>query len=126
MTTEAAAGPRVDEYGARFELEDRRLRAVALVHELRRPRRVAFARSGGVWRLELPRPSADRLEYLLELTYRNGRRSIVPDPANPLRAPGPFGDKSVVEFPGYAPPEWVVDDEAAEGTVRDLPLESPG
>jgi enterochelin esterase family protein len=85
---------------------------------------VAFARSGGVWRLELPRPDADRLEYLLEVTYRNGRRSTVPDPTNPLRAPGPFGDKSVLEFPGYAPPEWVADDEAAEGSVRELPLES--
>ncbi len=29
------------------------------------------------------------------------------DPQNPLRAPGAFGDKSVVEFPGYRPPAWL-------------------
>ena len=29
------------------------------------------------------------------------------DPANPLRAPGAFGDKSVLEFAGYRPPAWL-------------------
>ena len=48
------------------------------------------------------RPDADRLEYLLGIDG-----AFVPDPANPLRAPGPFGDKSVVEWPEYAPPGWL-------------------
>jgi enterochelin esterase family protein len=48
----------------------------------------------------------------------------MPDPANPLRAGGPFGDKSVLEFPGYVVPEWVEDHDAARGDVRPLPLES--
>ena len=81
--------------------------------------------SGGAWRLAFPRPAgADRLEYLLELTYRTGRGASTADPTNPLRAPGPFGEKSVIEFPGYEQPEWVADDEAAPGTLRELPLES--
>jgi enterochelin esterase family protein len=74
--------------------------------------------------LRFPRPHADRLEYLLELTRRGGAREIGSDPANPLRAPGPFGDKSVVEFPGYEAPEWVADEDAAQGRLRELPLES--
>src|SRR5262249_13821785 len=63
-------------------------------------------------------------EYLFELTHRNRRHSLVLDPANPLRAPGPFGDKSVIEFPGYEPAEWTADEDAAAGPLRELPLES--
>ena len=100
------------------------LRGVALLHELRRPRRVEFVRVGLSWRLTFPRPEADRLEYLLELEFRDGRRTTGPDPSNPLRAPGPFGEKSVIEFPGYEPPEWPADDDAARGSLREMPLES--
>ena len=32
----------------------------------------------------------------------------MPDPANPLRAHGPFGDKSVIEWPEYRAPDWLV------------------
>src|SRR5215212_5357954 len=100
MSVSSEAGPRVDEDRVEFAVADPKLREVALLHELRRPRRIQFARLGDVWRLAFPRPSANRLEYMLGLTYRAGRRTIEPDPANPLRAPGPFGDKSVIEFPG--------------------------
>ena len=81
-------------------------------------------RDGDVWRLAVPRPAANRLEYVLDLAYRSGRRSVEPDPANDLRAPGPFGDKSVIEFPGYEPPEWVSDEDSAPGSLTELPLES--
>ena len=57
--------------------------------------------------LRLPMPEADRMEYQFELTRRDGSVAIVCDPANPLKAPGPFGYKSVLEFPGYRPPEWL-------------------
>ncbi len=124
MSVRSEAGPRVDEHGVEFAVADPRLRGVALLHELRRPRRVEFAHLRDTWRLAFLRPAADRLEYLLELTYRTGRRAVVPDPANPLRAPGPFGDRSVVEFPGYEPPGWVADEDAARGSLRELPLES--
>jgi enterochelin esterase-like enzyme len=119
-----SAGPRVWEDAVEFELADPKLRGVALLHELRGERRVGFARTGRSWQLTFPRPEVDRLEYLLELTYRTGRRVVVPDPANPLRAPGPFGEKTVIEFPGYEPPEWVEDEEAAQGSLRELALES--
>ena len=120
-------GPVVDETEIRFELREHSgLTDVALLHELRRPRRLWFSRDGprAPWRLAIPRPDADRLEYLLELTHPGGDTEVVPDPDNPLRAPGPFGDKSVVELPGYERPEWIDDEEAAPGTLRPLRLES--
>jgi hypothetical protein len=88
------------------------------------PRRVEFERRGRAWELTFPRPDADRFEYLLELVYRTGMRTFGPDPANPLRAPGPFGEKSVIEFPDYEPPEWVDDEDAARGSLQVLELES--
>lgn len=68
-----------------------------------------FQRTGDGWQLTLARPPVDRMEYLLELAHADGTRESVPDPANPLRTRGAFGDKSVVEFPGYAPPAWLSD-----------------
>jgi len=37
------------------------------------------------WRLALPRPEADRMEYLLELTRRAGSTEVAPD-ACPTRS----------------------------------------
>ena len=97
VSIERLAGPLVSEEAVEFEVIDPALRGVALLHELRRPRRVAFTPEDGAWRLRFPRPAgADRLEYLLELTYRTGRVDLAPDMTNPLRAPGPFGPKSVI------------------------------
>jgi enterochelin esterase family protein len=42
------------------------------------------------------------MEYLLGI---DGHWS--PDPANPRRAAGPFGDKSVIEWPEYQAPHWL-------------------
>src|SRR5215213_5633463 len=124
MATRTRGGPVVREDAVELVVVDRNVRFAALVHELREPRRVPFAREGRTFRLTFPRPDVDRLEYLLELTYRTGRRVLVPDPGNPLRAAGPFGEKCVIEFPGYEPAEWVSDEEAAQGSLRELPLES--
>jgi enterochelin esterase-like enzyme len=77
---------------------------VVLGQEVSRPRPgPPFAWVDGEWRLTFPRPAADRLEYLIGVDG-----AFVPDPANPLRAPGPFGDKSVIEWPEYRVPEWLV------------------
>jgi enterochelin esterase-like enzyme len=124
MSVRTEPGPQVRPDAVEFAVADPRIRGVALLHELRRPREVEFVREGDAWRLTFPRPDADRLEYLLELTHRTGRRRVGPDVANPLRAPGPFGEKSVIEFPGYEVPEWVRDNEAATGSLNVLPLES--
>jgi enterochelin esterase family protein len=64
------------------------------------------------------------MEYLLELSHRGGGGELVPDPSNPLRAPGPFGDKSVLEFPEYEPPQWIFDEDTSTGDLRPFPVES--
>jgi enterochelin esterase-like enzyme len=100
-----------------------RLAGVALVGELwkRRPP-VPFARRDGCWELRLPPPPVDRFEYELQLTFPDGRTALALDPVAPV-APGPFGDKSVLELPGYAEPDWV-ERKAPEGSIRSLRLPS--
>jgi enterochelin esterase family protein len=127
MSLDTAAGPIVRDDAVELTLPDPRgtLTGVALLHELRAPRRVEFARVGREpWRLTFARPDANRFEYLLELTRRGGSTEVVPDPANPRRAGGPFGEKSVIEFPGYEEPAWVSDHDTAHGELRELPLDS--
>jgi enterochelin esterase-like enzyme len=122
MSVRLSAGPRATEDAVELSLRDGRFRRVALVHELRRPRAIPFERRGGRWELRLPRPPADRFEYLLELEHVDGRTERVNDPGNPLGAVGPFGEKSVVEFPGYLAPAWLADDESQAGDLRELPF----
>ena len=124
MQVGTETGPRVRDDAVEFHIADVRLTGVALLHELRRPRRLEFTRIGRAWSLTFPRPSADRMEYALERRFRGGRVETGPDPTNPLRSPGPFGERSVVEFPGYEPPAWVGDEDTATGKLRELPLES--
>ena len=93
-----------------FSLRDRRYVRVALAHELRRPRLLPFERRDGRWELRVPRPPADRLEYLLEVERRGGVVERIPDPGNPARVRGVFGEKSVLELPGYERPAWVDDE----------------
>lgn len=66
-----------------------------------------FARTPNGWSLELDLPDVLRMEYLLALTHRAGRRALVIDPANPRTVEGAFGAHSVLELPGYRPPEWL-------------------
>jgi len=109
-TTTAPAGPTVNGPSITFTLPDpgHRLRAVRLRQEVRIPGdELAFAYRHGAWRLHVPRPPVARMEYLLELTHRDGGTETISDPANPLRVPGAFGDKSVVELPGYRRPSWL-------------------
>src|SRR4051812_31700976 len=67
----------------------------------------AFKREGDGWVLELELPDVQRLEYKLEVSHSDGASEWILDPANPKRAPGAFGEKSVLELPGYAPPRWL-------------------
>ena len=96
---------------------ERRLEHVALRQEVRRPRDgPSFDWHDGAWRLRFERPAANRIEYLLSLDG-----ALVPDPANPRLADGPFGAKSVVEWPEYVPPAWL-DTIADPGPIEEVEL----
>jgi enterochelin esterase family protein len=66
-----------------------------------------FVRDNGGWVLQLPETGVSRLEYQLELLDHDGAAHVVCDPDNPQRAPGAFGEKSVLWAPGYQPPAWL-------------------
>jgi enterochelin esterase family protein len=68
--------------------------------------------------LTFPRPEVDRLEYQLGIDGQ-----FAADPANPLRVAGPFGDKSVIEWPEYRRPAWL-DTIADAGAVEEVELRS--
>lgn len=93
----------------RFQLPDprRRLAAVRVAHELRDRLPHELTRNGRRWELVAPAPDVARFEYQLELIDRGGGSEWILDPDNPKTASGPWGDKSVWEEPGYAPPAWL-------------------
>ncbi len=105
----------------RFADPDRELTGVRLYQEVRVTGDLLdFAWRDGVWELTLDRPPVDRIEYLFELGSEEGSTTTT-DPANPLRARGAFGDKSVLEMPGYRPPAWL-DLPAPAGSRRTVPV----
>jgi enterochelin esterase-like enzyme len=106
----------------RFADPDGRYAAVRLCSDL--PGRPAFERDGDDWVLQLDTPLA-RLEYQLELEYPDGRTETVLDPGNSARAPGVFGEKSVVRAPNYAPPAWLEADRV-EGHVHERSIRARG
>jgi enterochelin esterase family protein len=103
---------------------DRRYTAVRLASDL--PLTEAersFARRDGEWVLDVRPPGVQRLEYQLELVGPGGSVEYALDPGNPHRAPGAFGEKSVLLLPGYREPAWLAE-AAVEGHYREL--EVPG
>src|SRR5689334_1597541 len=85
----------------------------------------AFRREDGDWVLELELPDVLRLEYKLEVTHADGGNEWILDPGNPKRAPGAFGDKSVLELPGYEAPAWL-DAEGVEGSFVEASIRGRG
>jgi enterochelin esterase-like enzyme len=88
-----------------------------------------FVRRGDAWELVIARPQVQRMEYLLDFRFADGSQHTGTDPGNPLQVDGAFGAKSVVEFPSYAAPRWLVAAVAAPpGSSRDLtvPAEALG
>jgi enterochelin esterase-like enzyme len=89
------------------------LSGVRLVQDVRIPGdQLDFARpadDADRWILAIRRPPVLRMEYLLEWQYPDGGRDTGLDPGNPRRVDGAFGPKSVLEFPGYAPPRWLAE-----------------
>ena len=78
----------------------------------------AFVRDNGGWVLHLPDNGLARLEYQLELSDHDGETVVVCDPGNPNRAPGAFGEKSVLSAPGYRPPAWLEEPAVTSGYER--------
>jgi enterochelin esterase family protein len=121
-------GPTILEETIRFTFPDpdRELRAVRLHQDLVRPRNgpefVLLPRDRG-WMLHFPRLDIGRMEYKLELTHPDGGSEWLCDPWNPLRVGGAFGDKSVIEFPGYERPAWV-DQESPAGDLQEFEIKS--
>jgi enterochelin esterase-like enzyme len=76
------------------------------------------------WTLVVPRSPAWRVEYQFEVRYPDGRTQTLNDPGNPRRAPGAFGDRSVLECPDYAAPAWL-DAPASAGAWRELAVPVP-
>ena len=91
-----------------------------LSHEQR-----SFTRNGDGWRLDVDVSDILRLEYKLEVEHVDGATEHVCDPGNPKRAPGAFGEKSVLELPGYEPPAWL-DEEGVEGEYAEVAIRGRG
>jgi enterochelin esterase family protein len=86
-------------------------------------RRIGRTRS---WRLRLAWPEGvARIEYQLEVE-RDGRSEWLCDPGNPLRASGPFGERSVLVRDGYESPVWLDDHDAPAGSLEVIALRSRG
>jgi enterochelin esterase family protein len=127
--------PEVDTLTWRLADPDYRWAAVRLVqHAGLAPERrsLDYRRTDGEWLLEVPRPPIDRVEYQVELHGHDGSVQTGPDPGNPKRAAGVFGQPSVLELPEYRAPGWLAVEPgewtrvrfAARGRgLRDVPVE---
>jgi len=105
---------------------DRQLRGVRLQQDVRLAGELlGFERIGDEWLLTVPRPDVDRMEYSFEVQLLGGGSEWVCDPGNPLRVGGAFGDKSVLELPGYDAPKWLEAD-PPRGVRVDAALPSRG
>jgi enterochelin esterase-like enzyme len=126
MPAPQAPGPVVESDALVFRLPDPegRLRGVRLQQDVRLPGEVlGFVAEPGGWVLRVPRPDADRMEYSFEVQHEGGGSEWVCDPGNPHRTGGAFGEKSVLELPGYLAPAWTKATPAT-GTRRQLSLSS--
>src|SRR5690349_20969751 len=92
-----------------------------LTHEQR-----SFTRADSGWELFLELPDVQRLEYKLEVDHAGGGTEHILDPGTDKRAPGAFGDKSVLELPGYEAPAWLSDAEAVPGRIDELVIRGRG
>jgi enterochelin esterase family protein len=85
---------------------DRRWTAVRVCTDVHLPAR-ELARREDEWVLELPELRLARMEYELEVEHADGGSECIADPTHELRAPGAFGEKSVLEAPEYLAPWWL-------------------
>ncbi|WP_433383011.1 alpha/beta hydrolase [Actinoplanes sp. CA-142083] len=106
---ERVAGAWCDGVAACFRLpdQDQKLSGVRLVCGFLGFPEFTYAPEQKHWELRVPRPDAARIEYKLELTHRDGRRETICDEGNPRRAPGGYGESSVLWCPDYREPDWL-------------------
>ncbi len=104
--------------GFRFDLDDPDVTAVDLDCDSAVPGPRALRRDGAGWLLELPRPPLQRLEYRYTVTRGSSSETVL-DPGNPLTVSTAFGDRSVLELPGYVAPWWL-SAPVVEGTTEEL------
>jgi enterochelin esterase family protein len=110
----------------RYADESHTMRGVRLVQEIGLPAEAldfAYDDTHRVWRLSLPSLHVRRMEYRFDLTHADGRVETVRDPGNPLLVQSAFGDKSVLELPGYRRPDWL-DRPVAPGVWREIAIPS--
>ena len=124
----AGGPPLVSDDHVEFRVADPEdaLEGVGLLQEVARPRHgLPFVRFPGTgeWRLTIPRPPADRMEYRLEIHHSRDETETICDPHVETTAAGPFGEKSVLEFPGYERPAWL-DDDPPEGGIEEIVITS--
>jgi enterochelin esterase family protein len=79
-----------------------------------------FRADGAAWVLDVPRPAVQRLEYRFAVA-RGDEVEVLLDPSNPVTVRTAFGDRSVLEMPGYAPPWWL-SAPAVEGRMESMSL----
>ena len=87
---------------------DGRFTAARLYQEvLGEQRLIDMARHDGGFELWLDRPAVQRMEYAFDVTHHDGTTTRELDAGNELTVEGVFGRKSVIEFGGYQPPQWL-------------------
>ena len=90
----------------RFTPADPDVTGVVLQCDRAVPGEREFRRDGEGWVLQVPRPALQRIEYRFAVA-RGEQVEVVLDPANPVTVRTAFGDRSVMQMPGYAPPSWL-------------------
>src|SRR3954471_11883527 len=108
----------------RFPDHDHRLTGVRLDCGVLDSPAFAYVAGSRSWELRVPGPAADRIEYRLGLPRRDGRHETICDPGNPRRAPGGYGDSSVLWCPDYREPDWL-SLPPADGSWRALTVPVP-
>jgi enterochelin esterase-like enzyme len=125
VSVPAPTTPAAHEARIRVADPDGRWRAVRLVADVfnrEQPRPFRRPAAGEPWELIIDLPPVDRLEYALQVVTADGAVELVLDPAAAV-ATAPFGEKSVLQLPGYRTPAWLAADPPA-GVVEPLALPS--
>lgn len=77
-----------------------------------------------LWTVTIELPAGSRIEYKLEV-QSNGKRELILDPLNDIRAHDPFGANSVCQGAGYRRPNWsLFDKHTRPGSLQKCRIDS--